>query len=128
MKLLKKEIPGVHVEKNTQRARKGTFEVVCNGETLVSYVGMPRPFKKLVNGMTKEGMAELVETIAAKLKGIKKEDGKAEKKAEPKAKPKAKAKPAAKSTSKPKTAKATKRKAPARVGTRSSSRVRKRTK
>jgi len=34
-KILKSEVKGIVVELNKEKPRKGTFEVVCNGETVV---------------------------------------------------------------------------------------------
>jgi len=127
-KLLKKSVPGVCIERNTERPRKGTFEVVANGETMVSLEAMPRPFKKL-RELDIDGLSE---SIVGKLgKGKPKKSSKAEGKdeettEEPESKPapkkgveKAPAKKAAAKKAPPKKAAPTKRK-----GTRSSARVR----
>lgn len=36
---------GVSVKLNTEKPRKGCFEIIANGETVISLLDMPRPFK-----------------------------------------------------------------------------------
>jgi len=123
-KLLKKE--GVHVERNTEKPRKGTFEVVANGKTVVSLEAMPRPFAKLKALDISELAEKVLKTLQGK-SGEKKEDK--EETEEPGEEPEEvekprptprKAKPAAKKAKR----KATKRKEPTK-GTRASSRLKK---
>jgi len=46
-KLVQASVPSAKVEINTERPRKGTFEVVVNGTVVLSLENMARPFKKL---------------------------------------------------------------------------------
>jgi len=141
-------VQGVHVERNTEKPRKGTFEVVANGKTVVcfpsvsaqftdwpnlracigqvSLEAMPRPFAKLKALDISELAEKVLKTLQGK-SGEKKEDK--EETEEPGEEPEEvekprptprKAKPAAKKAKR----KATKRKEPTK-GTRASSRLKK---
>merc|ERR1711904_730232 len=48
-RLIKEEIPGISIEVNPSKPRKGTFEVRCGGKAIASFVAMPRPFTALRN-------------------------------------------------------------------------------
>jgi len=134
LKLVKGQVKGATVEINTERPRKGTFQVVVNGETLLSLEAMARPFSKL-KGTNIEDLAEkVVEKLeggggGSKAKGIAPEKKSTKKTKESKSKTasqkssKATAKAATKAAAKK--APAAKRKAPApTVGVRRSSRIR----
>lgn len=54
---------GASVSINTEKPRKGAFEVRCGGQTFVSLLDMPRPFTKL-KALDIEAIAE---EIAGKL-------------------------------------------------------------
>ena len=47
IKAIKSDAPDVSLNPQEERPRKGTFEVKVKGEVVVSFVGMPRPFKNL---------------------------------------------------------------------------------
>ncbi|GAB5372791.1 hypothetical protein AAMO2058_001695100 [Amorphochlora amoebiformis] len=116
-KLIKKAISSTHVEKNTEKPRKGAFEVLVNGEMMVSLTEMKRPFAKLVD----LSIEELADKCVEKLGG---HSPKAEEKEDDK--PKGKGKKGAK-----KKASAVKRKAKVQKGgstATASSRKRKKTK
>lgn len=62
---LTKALPGLEVQVNPDRPRKGCFEIRdLDGSIFVSLLGMPRPFTKLKN----LDLDKLVEEIVAKMK------------------------------------------------------------
>lgn len=62
---LEKRIPGIIVKINPEKPRRGCFEVrKGSGETFLSLLGMPRPFKK----MKELDMDKVTEDIIDKLK------------------------------------------------------------
>ena len=62
---IKSAVPSASIERNREKARFGTFEVVVNGDVVLSLVAMPRPFKKL-RSLDMDGV---VESVIARLGG-----------------------------------------------------------